>query len=99
KDNLIKVSPPRWIEGKYTDRGKWMDGWETRRRRDEEAYDWCVVRLGARGVVRGIDVETTHFKGNYPESCAFDVATIGDGDRAPDVGRATWHEVLPRTPL
>ena len=72
KGNLIKAGPAQWIEGKYTDRGKWMDGWETRRRRDEGTHDWCVIRLGARGHVRGVDVETTHFKGNYPESCAFD---------------------------
>ena len=89
KENLIKASAPRWIEGRYTDRGKWMDGWETRRRRDAGTHDWCVVRLGARGVVRGVDVETTHFRGNYPESCALDA---GDGGDA-------WTEILPRTPL
>ena len=88
KDNLVKPSAPVWIEGKYTDRGKWMDGWETRRRRDE-GHDWCVIRLGVPGIVRGIDVETTHFKGNYPESCAIDVSA----------GNGRWHEVLARTPL
>jgi allantoicase len=89
-DNLIKAAAPVWREGDYTDRGKWMDGWETRRRRDvtPESHDWCVVRLGERGIVRGVDVETTHFTGNYPASCAVDV---GDESR--------WHEVLPRTPL
>ena len=57
KDNLVKPSPAIWIEGKYTDRGKWMDGWETRRRREPGAvsavsavsYDWCILRLGASG--------------------------------------------------
>jgi allantoicase len=90
KDNLVKCGAPEWREGAYTDRGKWMDGWETRRRRDvaPDAHDWCIVRLGVPGVVKGIDVETTHFTGNYPESCAVDA---GDG--------ATWREILPRTPL
>jgi allantoicase len=90
KDNLIKTSVAEWREGLYTDRGKWMDGWETRRRRDAtaDAHDWCVVRLGARGIVRGVDVDTTHFKGNYPEACAVDV---GDG--------SSWREVLARTRL
>ncbi len=88
KENLIKAAAPRWIEGRYTDRGKWMDGWETRRRRDAGTHDWIVVRLGARGLVRGLDIETTHFKGNYPESAACDV---GDGDR--------WTELLSRSPL
>jgi allantoicase len=89
KENLIKTAPPRWIDGKYTDRGKWMDGWETRRRRDDGTHDWCIIRLGARGIVGGVDVETTHFKGNFPESCAIDVD-------APD---RDWREILPRTPL
>jgi allantoicase len=90
KDHLVKRRPPEWREHEYTDRGKWMDGWETRRRRDltPDAHDWCVVRLGAKGVVRGVDVETTYFTGNYPESCAIDA---GDG--------VTWTEVLPRTAL
>ena len=88
KENLIKLSAPQWIEGRYTDRGKWMDGWETRRRRDEGTHDWCIVQLGARGIVRGVDVETTHFKGNYPESCAIDVSSD-----------TMWTEILPRTPL
>ncbi|MGI9091581.1 MAG: allantoicase, partial [Gemmatimonadaceae bacterium] len=33
KEGLIKASAPEWREGAYTERGKWMDGWETRRRR------------------------------------------------------------------
>src|SRR6185503_6022871 len=74
KENLIKPGGAEWREGLYTERGKWMDGWETRRRRDEGTCDWCVVRLGAEGVVRGVDVDTTHFKGNYPESCAIDAS-------------------------
>jgi allantoicase len=90
KDNLVKPSAPEWREGDYTERGKWMDGWETRRRRDvtRDSHDWCVIRLGVRGIVRGVDVETTHFKGNYPEACAVDV---GDG--------STWTEVIGRSPL
>ena len=90
KDNLVKAARPEWREGLYTDRGKWMDGWETRRRRDvtPDSYDWCVVRLGVVGTVKGVDVETTHFTGNYPEACAIDV---GDGH--------TWREVLPRIAL
>ncbi len=87
RDRLIRPEPPIWIEGKYTDRGKWMDGWETRRRRDP-GHDWCVIRLGVAGIVRGVDVETTHFKGNFPEACAIDV---GDG--------SAWTEVLPRSGL
>src|SRR5262249_27585059 len=45
KEALIKVAPPEWREGVYTERGKWMDGWETRRRRTP-GFDWVIVRLG-----------------------------------------------------
>ena len=52
KENLLRVAPAVWTEGEYTDRGKWMDGWETRRRRFGGASDWCVIRLGLPGVIR-----------------------------------------------
>ena len=106
KENLIKAPAPEWREGAYTDRGKWMDGWETRRRR-EPGFDWCVIRLGVHGIVRGVDVETTHFKGNYPEACALDGCDLsGPADLSAEALRAKaeagpheWRELLPRTPL
>jgi allantoicase len=66
KENLLKEAKPIFIEGKYTARGKWMDGWETRRRRTP-GHDWCIVRLGLPGIIRGVTVDTSFFKGNYPE--------------------------------
>src|SRR5689334_3783025 len=71
KEGLIKASAPEWREGVYTERGKWMDGWETRRRR-EPGYDWVVVRLGLPGRVRGVVVDTSFFTGNYPERASID---------------------------
>jgi allantoicase len=101
KENLIRRSPPEWRESAYTDRGKWMDGWETRRRRDlgPGAHDWCIIRLGARGIVRGVDVETTFFKGNYPESCALDVCDAGQAATREALTSAAWREVIARTTL
>jgi allantoicase len=98
KENLIRDDAPRWREGEYTDRGKWMDGWETRRRR-EPGDDWCIIRLGAAGVVRGIDVETTHFKGNHPEACAVETCDSADRTSLDDLAAAAWTEILPRTAL
>ncbi len=89
KENLIKAGKPVSSEDKYTDRGKWMDGWETRRRRTP-GHDWCVLRLGLPGVIRGALVDTGHFKGNYPESCSLD-ACEEEGTE--------WAEILPRSPL
>jgi allantoicase len=100
KENLIKTAAPVWVEGEYTERGKWMDGWETRRRR-EPGYDWCIVRLGRAGVIRGVVIDTSYFTGNYPETCSLDAAAI---DGVPDGVRLTsrdveWREILPRSRL
>jgi allantoicase len=96
KDNLIKPAAAVWREDEYTDRGKWMDGWETRRRRDDGDHDWCVVRLGARGIVRGVDVDTSFFTGNFPESCAIDGCDAPEPIAEAAVAAAGWREILPR---
>jgi allantoicase len=98
KENLIRADAPRWREGEYTERGKWMDGWETRRRRDA-GDDWCIIRLGVPGIVRGIDVETTHFKGNFPESCSIDACEAASRTLPADLIALEWTEILPRTTL
>jgi allantoicase len=99
KEALLKPEPAEWREHEYTERGKWMDGWETRRRR-EPGYDWCIVRLGLPGVVRGLVVDTAFFRGNYPESCSV------EGCEAPGLPdprwlaeEAEWFPLLPQSPL
>jgi allantoicase len=101
KEGLIKAAAPVWREGEYTERGKWMDGWETRRRRDlgPDAHDWCILRLGARGVVRGVDVHTAFFTGNYPEACAIDACDLSGAQTTDALMHAAWREILPRTTL
>ena len=69
--NLIKPEPAVWIPDKYTAKGKWMDGWESRRRR-VSGHDWCIVQLGMRGIVHGVNVDTSHFTGNYPSHCSIE---------------------------
>jgi allantoicase len=99
RENLVKAARPIWREGEYTDRGKWMDGWETRRRR-EPGHDWCVVRLGLAGRIAGVVVDTSFFVGNHPESCSLDGAAIEAGaDRGFQAEAIPWREILPRTPL
>ncbi|HYR46905.1 MAG TPA: allantoicase [Thermoanaerobaculia bacterium] len=100
RENLLKPGAPVFREGEYTDSGKWMDGWETRRRR-EPGHDWCVIRLGLPGILRGAVVDTRHFVGNFPPECSLDRAEVeGDPDAAPLTGASnTWVEVLPRAPL
>jgi allantoicase len=100
KENLLKPSSPVFIEGKYTDLGKWMDGWESRRRRTP-GFDWCIIRLGLTGVIRGVVVDTSHFKGNYPEQCSLEACAI---DGLPTTEQLTsdsveWTEILPQSNL
>jgi len=75
KDALIKASAPEWREGVYTERGKWMDGWETRRRRTP-GFDWAIIRLGLPGIVRGVVIDTSFFTGNYPPRASLEACNI-----------------------
>jgi allantoicase len=100
KANLVKTEAPVFVPGKFTARGKWMDGWESRRRRTP-GHDWCVVALGMRGVIRGVNVDTAHFTGNFPSHCSIDAL-----DAKTPIGRALsaaqgppWSTILQKTPL
>ncbi|KAL4231995.1 hypothetical protein ACF0H5_009572 [Mactra antiquata] len=74
-DNLLKVEDAIFKEGEVTDYGMWMDGWETRRRRSE-GHDWCVIQLGVKGMISGIDVDTSYFCGNYAPRCSIQAANL-----------------------
>ena len=41
------------------------DGWETARRRGP-GNDWVIIALGQPGVIERAEIDTAHFKGNYP---------------------------------
>ena len=92
-DNLLKPGRGIFIADKYTDRGKWMDGWESRRsfgREDSREYDWCVIRLGLTGMIRGFDIDTNYFRGNAPQSVSIEACNI---DNEPDDNTA-WKTIL-----
>lgn len=74
------------------------DGWETRRRRDG-GHDWIVVRLATTGLVDRVEVDTTHFLGNHPQTCAIDTChrpAVGDQLAITD---EDWHEAVATRPL
>ena len=100
KENLLKAAKPVFIDGKYTDRGKWMDGWETRRRRTE-GHDWCIVRLGLPGRVRGVVVDTAFFRGNYPDHCSIEAASVPGQPSVDELlaSGTTWTEILAKSKL
>ena len=100
KSNLIKAEPAVWIADKYTARGKWMDGWESRRRRIP-GHDWCIVQLGMRGVVHGVDVDTSFFTGNFPSHCSIEAVDMASAPRAAlhAVEGPPWTTILEKTEL
>jgi allantoicase len=93
-NRMLADRPAEFFPDRYDDNGKWMDGWESRRKRTQ-GHDHAVVRLAAPGVIRGFDIDTAHFTGNFPP-----VARIEGCNVKGDPGDGTaWTEILPMTPL
>ena len=57
---MLNDKKPVFIEDKYDDHGKWMDGWESRRKRTE-GNDWCIIKLGSPGKISEIEIDTAYF--------------------------------------
>ncbi|MCG8610526.1 MAG: allantoicase, partial [Pseudomonadales bacterium] len=103
-ENLLKPGRGVFIEDKYTDRGKWMDGWESRRRRflpdgttsDGLEHDHCTIKLGAPGRIHGFNIDTHHFLGNSPQAASVEACSCVQGD--PDES-TVWQEILPKSAL
>jgi allantoicase len=87
KDNMI-------MPGRAKNMG---DGWETKRRRGP-GYDWAIVRLGTAGLISRIELDTNHFKGNFPDSASIEGCFAPAAPMAA-LGSADWHELLPQTKL
>src|SRR5437879_7704078 len=100
KENLIKPGRGVFVPDKYTERGKWMDGWETRRRRTP-GHDWCIVRLGLPGIIRQVDIDTNHFLGNHPPFASLDAVPLAEDFPADvaQVEKLPWRPILNQSPL
>ncbi len=97
-ENLVKPGRGVFIADKYTDRGKWMDGWESRRKR-VPGHDWCIVKLGAAGVIHGFDIDTNHFLGNHPPFASIEATRLADPEADINSHDVKWTEVLLKSPL
>ncbi|MEU9582181.1 allantoicase [Streptomyces werraensis] len=108
RENLLLPGRPVFDPERFGHKGKIMDGWETRRRRGVSAghpwpadddHDWALIRLGTPGVVRGIVVDTAHFRGNYPQAVSVE-GTAADGSPSPGEllgDDVKWTTLVPRT--
>jgi allantoicase len=96
--NLLSPKPAVFDPDRYTDHGKWMDGWESRRRRTV-GEDVCVIRLGVRGELRAFDVDTSHFLGNHAPLARIEACDAPGADSLASLSNAEWFEVLEQAPL
>ncbi|MCX8506475.1 MAG: allantoicase [Alphaproteobacteria bacterium] len=91
KCRMIADAPPQFDPDKYDTHGKYMDGWESRRRR-QGGHDFAIVKLGARGVIHGVDLDTSFFTGNFPPAASIEACDLPLG-RDPD-DKTIWTEIL-----
>jgi allantoicase len=91
---MLEPQLPVFITGKYDDNGKWMDGWESRRRRDG-GYDWCVVALGRPGTIAGVDIDTSFFTGNFPPFASLEGCLAGGEPTL----ESSWQSLIAKKPL
>jgi len=98
KENLIAPTRGVFIADKYTDRGKWMDGWESRRKR-VPGHDWAVIQLATSGKIKGFDIDTNFFLGNHPPHASIEAIYIENADGISDWDALSWKEILPKSHL
>jgi allantoicase len=94
KERMLSPGEPEWRAGVYDANGKWMDGWETRRRRNQ-GHDHCVLQLAAPSRLALLDIDTRHFTGNYPPHASVQACRSAG---VPD-DKAVWTELLPYSSL
>src|SRR5688572_11801329 len=97
KENLLKPGRGVFIPDKYTDRGKWMDGWESRRKRTL-GHDWCIIQLATQGIIHGVDIDTNHFLGNHPPHASIDACYIKKAKKI-KWEKIEWKEILYKSSL
>lgn len=95
RQRMLNPDPAVFVPGKYDANGKWMDGWESRRKRGP-GHDWCVVRLARPARLFGVDLDTSHFTGNFPPAASLEACCVAQGDPGAD---AVWEPLLPAVEL
>ncbi|MCK8782225.1 allantoicase [Rhizobium sp. NTR19] len=94
-ERMLADAPASFDPDLYDDNGKYMDGWESRRKR-VAGHDWAIVKLAMPGRIFGFDVDTSYFTGNYPPHCSIEAAFIEEGDAIESI---EWTEILDKSPL
>lgn len=96
KENLIKPEPPVFAAGEFGAKGKIYDGWESRRRR-EPGNDHAIIRLGVPGMVHGVAVDTSFFRGNYPPQVSVEAVSVDGYPSAAELSQLDWRPLVQRS--
>ncbi|KAA9165852.1 allantoicase [Amycolatopsis acidicola] len=97
-ENLINPRPAAHDPAAFGPRGKLYDGWETRRRRGD-GTDFVVVRLAAPAIVRTVNIDTAHFRGNYPPHASVEGACLLGYPAVDEVLASEWRPLVAKTEL
>jgi len=90
-EKLISPAAPIFIDNRFTDWGKWMDGWETRRKR-QGGHDWAILRLARPVQIFGFEIDTAFFTGNQAPALSIQAARVPD-EAASDPAWAELREL------
>ena len=76
------------------------DGWETRRRR-EPGNDWIIIKLAQKGKIQQIEIDTAHFKGNFPDQASLQAESINQNVKIEDIIKQSenWDTILQKNKL
>ncbi|MEU4220315.1 allantoicase [Actinoplanes sp. NPDC026623] len=97
-DHLVEPAAPEFAPRTFGQKGQVYDGWETRRRR-QPGYDTAIIRLGAPGIVHGVDIDTAFFTGNFPPHASVDGCALEGYPDPIQLAEASWVPLVPRSPL
>ncbi|MET0411402.1 MAG: allantoicase [Polyangiaceae bacterium] len=97
-ENLLLPGRGVFVAERHTENGKWMDGWESRRKRTP-GHDWCILELGVAGKVQAVDIDTNHFLGNNPAFASVDALWAPRGSSLDELVARPWTEILGQVPL
>ena len=90
---MLSPGEPVFIPDRFDEHGKWMDGWESRRKRTA-GHDYCVIRI-CPGVIRAVEIDTSFFTGNFPPAAMLEAC---NAEIEPDEN-TVWTEIVPKTDL
>jgi len=88
-NRIISPTIPVFKEGIFDKHGKWMDGWESRRKRIS-GHDYIILKLGKPGKISKIDVDTSHFNGNQPSMVSIEGANFNSNK----IKQFKWVSIL-----